>query len=88
MESRSSPAPRVSAALDAWLDDDAWAAARKRAAAALGVLYDVLPLIALGIFVAIFATVLIRVCQRARMPEYRRMASLPLDDDTQTGGKQ
>ena len=27
---------------------DAWAAARKRAAAALGVLYDVLPLIALG----------------------------------------
>jgi hypothetical protein len=42
------PAPRVSAALDAWLDDDAWAAARKRAAAALGVLYDVLPLIALG----------------------------------------
>jgi hypothetical protein len=47
-----------------------------------------LPLIALGIFVAIFATVLIRVCQRARMPEYRRMASLPLDDDTETGGKQ
>jgi len=47
-----------------------------------------LPLIALGIFVAIFVTVLIRVCQRARAPEYRRMASLPLDDDGQTGGKQ
>ncbi|MBL8727688.1 MAG: hypothetical protein JNM25_04600 [Planctomycetes bacterium] len=47
-----------------------------------------LPLIALGIFVAIFATVLIRVCQRSRAPEYRRMASLPLDDDTTTGAKQ
>lgn len=47
-----------------------------------------LPLIALGIFLAIFATVLIRVCQRARAPEYRRMAALPLDDDSQTGGSQ
>lgn len=44
-----------------------------------------LPLIALGIFLAIFVTVLIRVCQRARAPEYQRMASLPLDDDSQTG---
>ncbi len=50
-------------------------------------LYD-LPLIALGIFGAIFATVLIRVCQRARAPEYERMASLPLDDDPQIGEKQ
>lgn len=43
-----------------------------------------LPVIALGIFVAIFVTVLIRVCQRSRAPEYRRMASLPLDDDSQS----
>lgn len=50
-------------------------------------LYD-LPLIAFAIFVAIFGTVLIRVCQRHRMPEYRRMAALPLDDDNPHGDTQ
>jgi hypothetical protein len=40
-----------------------------------------LPLLALGIFVAIFLIVLLRVCQRARAPEYRRMAALPLQHD-------
>lgn len=43
-------------------------------------LFD-LPIIAMGIFLAIFLIVLVRVCQRARVPEYRRMASLPLEDD-------
>ena len=42
-------------------------------------LYD-LPLIAMAIFGAIFLTVLIRVSQRSRAPESRRMAALPLDD--------
>ncbi|MBM4059835.1 MAG: hypothetical protein FJ265_01895 [Planctomycetes bacterium] len=41
----------------------------------------VLPVLAMGIFMAIFAAVLVRVCQRARTPEYRRMAALPLDED-------
>lgn len=41
----------------------------------------VLPLIAMALFVAIFVTVLVRVCQRSRAPEYRRMASLPLEQD-------
>ena len=40
----------------------------------------VLPVIAMVLFVAIFLTVLVRVLQRARQPEYRRMAALPLDD--------
>jgi len=39
-----------------------------------------LPLISTALFVAIFLAVLIRVCQKARQPEYQRMASLPLDD--------
>lgn len=43
-------------------------------------LFD-LPLIAMGIFVAIFVTVLMRTSQRSRAEEYRRMASLPLQDD-------
>jgi hypothetical protein len=43
-------------------------------------LFD-LPLIATGIFVAMFLAVLVRVGQRARAPEYRRMATLPLADD-------
>ena len=42
-----------------------------------------LPLIAMGIFVAFFLAVLVRVSQRARAAEYRRMASLPLADDAQ-----
>jgi hypothetical protein len=42
-----------------------------------------LPLIAMGIFVAIFAAVLVRTSQRARAPEYRRMATLPLQDDSE-----
>lgn len=41
-----------------------------------------LPVVAMCIFVAMFVTVLVRVSQRARAPEYRRMASLPLDDET------
>ena len=43
-------------------------------------LFD-LPLIAMGIFAAIFVTVLVRACQRRRAPEYLRMAALPLQDD-------
>jgi hypothetical protein len=43
----------------------------------------VLPILAMCIFVAIFCTVLVRVFQRARAPEYERMASLPLADDNQ-----
>lgn len=54
---------------------------------ATAALYD-LPLIAFAIFAAIFGTVLIRVFQRHRMPEYRRMAALPLDDETPTGDLQ
>jgi hypothetical protein len=46
-------------------------------------LYD-LPLLAMGIFLAIFAVVVIRICQRSRAPEYRRMASLPLENDSQS----
>ena len=41
-----------------------------------------LPVLATCIFVAIFLAVLLRVSQRARAPEYRRMAALPLQDDT------
>ena len=43
-------------------------------------LFD-LPVIAMGIFGAIFATVLVRTCQRQRAAEYRQMAALPLQDD-------
>ena len=43
-------------------------------------LFD-LPLIAMGIFGAIFATVLVRAFQKSRAAEYRRMADLPLQDD-------
>ncbi len=43
-----------------------------------------LPLIlAMAIFGAFFVAVVIRVSQRARKPEYDRMASLPLDHDSQ-----
>ena len=44
-------------------------------------LFD-LPIVAMCIFLAMFLAVLLRISQRARAPEYRRMASLPLDDDT------
>jgi len=44
-------------------------------------LYD-LPLIAMGIFIVIFFTVVVRASQRSRAPEYRRMADLPLQDDS------
>lgn len=47
-------------------------------------LFD-LPIVAMGIFGVMFLAVLLRVCQRARAAEYRRMASLPLADD-QRGG--
>ena len=47
-----------------------------------------LPLLATLLFVAIFVTVLVRVCQRARQPEYKRMASLPLSDDSEVVGRQ
>ncbi|HEB53457.1 MAG TPA: CcoQ/FixQ family Cbb3-type cytochrome c oxidase assembly chaperone [bacterium] len=43
-------------------------------------LYD-LPIIATLLFVAMFLIVLLRVFQRSRQPEYKRMASLPLDAD-------
>jgi cbb3-type cytochrome oxidase subunit 3 len=42
-----------------------------------------LPLVAMGIFLAMFVAVLVRTSQRARAPEYRRMADLPLQDDIQ-----
>jgi len=42
-----------------------------------------LPLVAMGIFLAMFAAVLVRTSQKARAPEYRRMADLPLQDDIQ-----
>lgn len=42
-----------------------------------------LPLIAMGIFIAFFLATLLRVCQRRRAGEYRRMASLPLADDAE-----
>jgi cbb3-type cytochrome oxidase subunit 3 len=45
-------------------------------------LFD-LPLIAMGIFGAIFVAVLVRTGQRARAAEYQRMATLPLQDDSQ-----
>lgn len=41
----------------------------------------VLPIVAMCLFLAMFVTVLLRVAQRRRQPEYRRMATLPLDDD-------
>jgi hypothetical protein len=45
-------------------------------------LFD-LPIVALAIFVTFFAAVLLRVLQRERAPEYRRMADLPLQDDSE-----
>jgi H+/Cl- antiporter ClcA len=45
-------------------------------------LFD-LPILAMGIFAAIFATVLVRAFQKSRAAEYRRMADLPLQDDFQ-----
>lgn len=42
-----------------------------------------LPVIAMAIFGAIFATVLVRTTQRSRAGEFRRMAALPLDKDCQ-----
>jgi len=44
-----------------------------------------LPLIATGMFVAMFVVVLLRVSQKARRAEYDRMASLPLDDGLVVG---
>lgn len=43
-----------------------------------------LPLLATGIFIAFFAAVLIRVSQKERRSEYDRMATLPLDHDSQS----
>lgn len=40
-----------------------------------------LPVIAMGIFIAIFVTVVLRACQRGRAAVYRDMAALPLQDD-------
>jgi cbb3-type cytochrome oxidase subunit 3 len=40
-----------------------------------------LPVLGTCLFIAIFLTVLARVCQRARRAEYDRMANLPLADD-------
>lgn len=44
----------------------------------------VLPVLAMCIFLAIFVAVLVRISQRARAPEYRRMANLPLDESQDT----
>ena len=44
-------------------------------------LFD-LPVLATCIFVAMFMAVLVRVCQRARRPQYDHMAELPLLDDS------
>ncbi len=41
-----------------------------------------LPLVAMGIFIAFFFAVLVRIGQRTRATEYQRMANLPLDDET------
>ena len=43
-------------------------------------LFD-LPLVAMGLFLAIFLLVLLRIARRTRSAEYRRMATLPLCDD-------
>jgi hypothetical protein len=43
-------------------------------------LFD-LPVLAMCIFLCFFVAVLVRVSLRARRPEYRRMATLPLADD-------
>jgi mannose/fructose/N-acetylgalactosamine-specific phosphotransferase system component IIC len=43
-------------------------------------LFD-LPLIAMGIFGTIFATVLVRAFQKSRAAEHQRMSLLPLQDD-------
>jgi hypothetical protein len=45
-------------------------------------LFD-LPLLAMGIFVAMFLAVLVRVCQRSRRAGYAQMATLPLLQDDQ-----
>lgn len=50
-------------------------------------LFD-LPVLAMGIFLALFLTVILRACQRARQPEFGRMASLPLQDDAQGRAEQ
>jgi len=47
----------------------------------------ILPLIAMGIFVAMFVVVVLRVGQRSRRAEYDRMASLPLDDAADRAGE-
>jgi hypothetical protein len=49
-------------------------------------LFD-LPLIATGIFVVIFLTVLVRACQRSRATEYHRLAALPLQDDAHAASR-
>lgn len=49
-------------------------------------LFD-LPVIAMCIFVVFFLAVLVRVCQRARRPQYEHMATLPLDDDAGEGSE-
>lgn len=43
-----------------------------------------LPILAMGLFLSIFVAVLVRVSRKARAPEYRRMAQLPLADDHRT----
>lgn len=45
-------------------------------------LFD-LPLIAMGIFATIFATVLVRAFQKSRAAEHRQMSLLPLQDDVE-----
>jgi cbb3-type cytochrome oxidase subunit 3 len=43
-----------------------------------------LPVVATVLFVLFFVGVLVRVSRKARQPEYRRMAHLPLSDDETT----
>lgn len=40
-----------------------------------------LPIVSMCMFLALFVAVLWRVSRKSRAPEYRRMASLPLDGD-------
>jgi cbb3-type cytochrome oxidase subunit 3 len=41
-----------------------------------------LPVVAMCLFLAMFLAVLLRVSQRSRAAQYRHMADLPLQDDT------
>lgn len=44
----------------------------------------ILPKIAMLLFLAMFVVVVLRVCQRSRRSGYDHMASLPLENDSQS----